>query len=420
MGLLTTNAAPLIGVDISSTAVKLLQLSQAGSRYRVEHYAVEPLPPNAVVEKNIVEVEAVGDAIRRAVQRSGARTKYAAAAVAGSAVITKVIPMPADLSEDDLEGQVQVEANQYIPYPIEEVSLDFEPIGPVKDNPEMQQILLAASRTENVDMRVAALDLGGLTAKVIDVEVFAMENAFRLIADQLSVPRDALVALVDVGATMITLSVLKNQRTIYSREQVFGGKQLTDEVMRRYGMSYEEAGLAKRQGGLPESYEIEVLEPFKEAMVQQVSRLLQFFFAGSEYSKVDQVVLAGGCASIPGIASQVEEQIGVPTVIANPLAMSDDWKRTKIGNIAMQGSKSADMYVTVSNTANGNAVLRAASAVCPLSLSTGACSSDASRRETSRASRTPASTAAADNPAETANGTSAGHRMISSGPCNFF
>src|SRR5690348_16771164 len=160
VGLLTSNAAPLIGVDISSTAVKLLQLSQAGSRYRVEHYAVEPLPPNAVVEKNIVEVEAVGDAIRRALQRSGARTKHAAAAVAGSAVITKVIPMPADLSDDDLEGQVQVEANQYIPYPIEEVSLDFEPIGPVKDNPEMQQILLAASRTENVDMRVAALDLG--------------------------------------------------------------------------------------------------------------------------------------------------------------------------------------------------------------------------------------------------------------------
>jgi type IV pilus assembly protein PilM len=320
VGLLTTNAAPLIGVDISSTAVKLLQLSQAGSRYRVEHYAVEPLPPNAVVEKNIVEVEAVGDAIRRAVQRSGARTKFAAAAVAGSAVITKVIPMPAELSEDDLEGQVQVEANQYIPYPIEEVSLDFETIGPVKDNPEMQQILLAASRTENVDMRVAALDLGGLTAKVIDVEVFAMENAFRLIADQLSVPRDALVALVDVGATMITLSVLKNQRTIYSREQVFGGKQLTDEVMRRYGMSYEEAGLAKRQGGLPESYEIEVLEPFKEAMVQQVSRLLQFFFAGSEFGKVDQVVLAGGCASIPGVADMVVEQLGVPCAVANPLA----------------------------------------------------------------------------------------------------
>jgi len=231
-----------------------------------------------------------------------------------------VIPMPADLSEDDLEGQIQVEANQYIPYPIEEVSLDFEVVGPVKDNPEMMNVLLAASRTENVDLRVAALDLGGLTARVIDVEAFAMENAFKLVADQLAVPKDAVVAVVDVGATMTTLIVLKNQRTIYSREQVFGGKQLTDEVMRRYGLSYEEAGLAKRQGGLPESYEIEVLEPFKEAMVQQISRLLQFFFAGSEYNKVDQVVLAGGCASITGVAEMVEEQLGVPCVVANPLA----------------------------------------------------------------------------------------------------
>jgi type IV pilus assembly protein PilM len=320
VGLFTPKAPVLIGVDISSTAVKLLQLSQTGSRYRVEHYAVEPLPPNAVVEKNIVEVEAVGDAIRRALSRSGAKTKFASAAVAGSAVITKIVPMPADLSEEDMEAQIQIEANQYIPYPIEEVSLDFEVLGPVKDNPDMVNVLLAASRTENVDLRVAALDLGGLSAKTMDVEAFAMENSFKLIADQLSVPKDAVVAVVDVGATMTTLIVLRSQRTIYSREQVFGGKQLTDEVMRRYGLSYEEAGLAKRQGGLPESYEIEVLEPFKEAMVQQISRLLQFFFAGSEYSRVDQIVLAGGCASISGVADMVEEQLGVPCVVANPLA----------------------------------------------------------------------------------------------------
>jgi type IV pilus assembly protein PilM len=320
VGLFTPKAAPLIGVDISSTAVKLLQLSEAGGRYRVEHYAVEPLPPNAVVEKNIVEVEAVGEAIRRALARSGAKVKHAAAAVAGSAVITRIIPMSADLSEDDLEGQIQVEANQYIPYPIEEVSLDFEVLGPVRDNPEMNNILLAASRTENVDMRIAALDLGGLTARVIDVEAFAMENAFAMVADQLAVSRDALVAVVDIGATMTTLAVLKNQRTIYSREQVFGGKQLTDEIMRRYGLSYEEAGRAKRKGGLPESYEMEALEPFKESLVQQVSRLLQFFFAGSEYSRVDQVVLAGGCASIDGITDILEQQLGVPCMVANPLA----------------------------------------------------------------------------------------------------
>ncbi|MDQ3618169.1 MAG: pilus assembly protein PilM [Pseudomonadota bacterium] len=310
----------MVGVDISSTAVKLLQLSRAGNRYRVEHYAVEPLPPNAVVEKNIVEVEAVGEAIKRAVARSGTRVRHAAAAVAGSAVITKVIPMPADLDDDDMESQIELEAVNYVPYPIEEVNLDFEVLGPMPNNPELVEVLLAASRAENVEVRASALELGGLIPRVMDVEAFAIENAFALLADQMNSPRDGIAALIDSGATMTTLNVLRNGRSLYSREQVFGGKQLTDEVMRRYGLSYEEAGLAKRQGGLPESYEIEVLEPFKEAMVQQVSRLLQFFYAGSEFNRVDQIVIAGGGASIPGIAQMVEEQLGVPTMIANPLA----------------------------------------------------------------------------------------------------
>jgi type IV pilus assembly protein PilM len=320
VGLITKSQVPLIGIDISSTAVKLLQLSRSGDRYRVEHYAVEPLPPNAVVEKNIVEVEAVGEAIRRAVSRSGTKAKYAAAAVAGSAVITKIIPMPAELDDDDMESQVELEAVNYIPYPIEEVNLDYEVLGIMPGNAEMVQVLLAASRSENVEMRASALELGGLTARVVDVEAFAIENAYALLAGTLNIPHDGIVAMVDVGATMTTLNILRNGRSLYSREQVFGGKQLTDEVMRRYGLSYEEAGLAKRQGGLPESYEIEVLEPFKEALVQQISRLLQFFYAGSEFNRVDQVVLAGGCASIPGVAEMVEEQLGVQTVVANPLA----------------------------------------------------------------------------------------------------
>lgn len=320
MGVITKSQPPLVGVDISSTAVKLLQLSRAGNRYRVEHYAVEPLPPSAVVEKNIVEPEAVGEAIKRAVARSGTRARHAAAAVAGSAVITKVIPMPADLEGDDLESQVELEAANHVPYPIDEVNFDFEVLGPMPNSPESVQVLLAASRAENVEVRSSALELGGLTPKVMDIEAFAIENAFSLLAEQMPVARDGIVALIDAGATMTTLNVLRNGRSLYSREQVFGGKQLTDEVMRRYGLSYDEAGQAKRQGGLPATYEAEVLEPFKEAMVQQISRLLQFFYAGSEFNRVDQIVIAGGCAAIPGIATMVEEQLGVPTMIANPLA----------------------------------------------------------------------------------------------------
>ncbi len=315
------NAPTILGLDISSTAVKLLELSRTGTRYRVESYAVEPLPPNSVVEKSIADVEAVGDAIRRAVKRSGTRAKHAAVAVSGSAVITKVIAMPAALTPDDMASQIELEADQYIPYPLEEVNLDFEVLGPSQKNPDMVDVLLAASRSENVDTRVAAVELGGLIAKVVDVEAYAMENVFGLIAEQMPSQGDgSTIAVVDVGATMTTLNVLHDGKIIYTRDQVFGGKQLTEEIMRRYGLSYEEAGMAKRQGGLPDNYLPEVLEPFKDAMAQQVSRSLQFFFSSSQYNSVDHIVMAGGSASISGVDEQIEAKVGAGTTIANPFA----------------------------------------------------------------------------------------------------
>ncbi len=312
-------APPLVGLDISSTAVKLLELGKNGDRYRVESYTVEPLPPNSVIEKNISDVEAVGEAIKRAVKRAGTRCKYAAAAVAGSAVITKVITMPANLTEDEMEQQIMLEADQYIPYPLEEVNLDFEILGPSENAPEQVDVLLAASRSENVDVRIAAIELGGLKPRIIDVEAYAMENAFALIAPQL--PDQGMgqtIAVIDVGSTMTTLNVIHNLKTIYTREQVFGGKQLTEEIQRRYGLSYEEAGMAKRQGGLPDNYVPEVLEPFKEAMTQQVSRSLQFFFSSSAYNNVDSIVLAGGSSMIDGIDEMIANKLGVPTIVSNP------------------------------------------------------------------------------------------------------
>lgn len=316
---------PLVGIDISSTAVKLLELSQttgrAGTSYRVEAYGVEPLPSNAVVEKNIAEVDAVGEAIRAAVKRSGTKAKNAAVAVSGSAVITKVISMPASLSDQDLESQIQLEADQYIPYPLEEVNIDFEVLGQSEKNPELVDVLLAASRSENVDDRVAALELAGLTAAVVDVEAYAMENACTQLVDQLPEGgEEQTIAIVDVGATTTTLNVLHNNKIIYTREQNFGGRQLTEEIQRRYGLSMEEAGMAKRQGGLPDNYVPEVLDPFKEAMVQQVSRSLQFFFSSSAYSSVEHIVLAGGSSSIPGVDDLIEEKLGTSASVANPFA----------------------------------------------------------------------------------------------------
>ncbi|MGH8560321.1 MAG: pilus assembly protein PilM [Methylococcales bacterium] len=325
---------PLIGIDISSAAIKLLELSKSGSRYRVECYAVEPLPKDAVIDKNIANVELVGNALKKVVKNSNTRLKHAAVAVAGSAVITKVISKKATLTSDELEGEIELEADQWIPYSLDEVRLDFEVLGPSENKPDYVDVLLAASRKEIVEDRVAALEIAGLKTKIVDVEANAMENSFSLIADQLPEGGDhQTIAIADIGATMTTLNIIYNKRIIYGREQNFGGRQLTEEIQRRYGLSYEEAGLAKKHGGLPDNYVSDVLDPFMQAMVQQISRSLQFFVSASVHRGIDAIVLAGGCASIPGIASLVQEQLGAPTIVANPFIKMDLANRIKPQNL---------------------------------------------------------------------------------------
>lgn len=215
MSFLRRASQPLVGIDISSTSVKILELPRGGGKYRVESYGVEPLPPNSVVEKNITDAELVGEAIGRAVVKTGTKTKTAACAVAGSAVITKVITMPSDLSEDDMESQIQLEADQYIPYPLEEISLDFQVLQPSENEPDKVDVMLAASRSDNIDIRTAALEVGGLQVKVVDVEAFALGNAVTLLAENDErIAESHILAIMDVGATTSTLSVLEDFKII--------------------------------------------------------------------------------------------------------------------------------------------------------------------------------------------------------------
>lgn len=334
----------MIGLDISSTSVKLLELNRVGDRYRVESYTVKALPPNAVVEKNIADPAAVAEVIRSMVKQSKTKLKHAAVAVAGSAVITKMIDMPMDLNDDAMESQIAAEADQYIPFPLEEVMLDFEVQGISPRNPDQVEVLLAACRRENVDVRQQVLNDADLIAEKIDIEAYCMERAFELIAEQLEDQEGQVVAIIDIGATMTTLSVLVDGKTVYTREQLFGGRQLTEEIQRRYGLSREEAGLAKKQGGLPDDYEMEVLAPFKDAVVQQVTRSLQFFFSASQYNDVDYIILAGGVASLEGLVGLIEEKLGTQTVVANPFARMS--VSSRVNAVSLANDAPALMIVT--------------------------------------------------------------------------
>src|SRR5690554_4166333 len=272
-------------------------------------------------EKAIVDAEAVGEAIRRAVKRSGAGAKEVAIAISGDAAITKVIQMPRHLRERDLEAQVEMQADQYIPFPMEEVAYDFEVLGPSEKDQDANDVLLVASRSENVEQRRAAVAAAGLVARVVDVEAFALENACKLMTHQMPDGGiDRVVAVVDFGASTTTFSVLKNLKVIYTRDFAFGGQQLTEEIMRTYGLSLEEAGRAKKEGGLPSNYQPEVLDAFIDDMSQQVSRSLQFFLAsGSGREQPDQILVCGGCANIPGVADVIGSRVGIPTEIGDPL-----------------------------------------------------------------------------------------------------
>ncbi len=312
---------PLLGLDITTSSVKLIELSQSGKRYRVESYAAEPTPPNSINEKNIVDAQAVGGAIRRAVKRAATKCRDVAIAISGDAAITKVIQMPASLADKDLEGQVEIQADQYIPFPMEEVSFDFEVIGANENDPDMNDVLLVATRTDNVDQRQAAVDAAGLGARVVDVEAFALENACQLLTHQM--PNGGVgqsVAVVDIGASATTFSVLDDLKVVYTRDFAFGGVQLTEEIMRTYGLSMEDAGRAKKEGGLPSNYQPEVLDPFIDDMTQQVSRSLQFYLAsGGGREQPDMILVCGGCANIPGIADVISSRVGIPTEIGDPL-----------------------------------------------------------------------------------------------------
>ncbi|MDR2239175.1 MAG: pilus assembly protein PilM [Zoogloeaceae bacterium] len=313
---------PLLGLDISSLSVKMVELSETSKGgYRVEGYAIEALPHDAVVEGNIANLDAVADAVKRARKLMGSSAKYVAMALPAAAVITKKIILPGELSERELEVQVESEANRSIPFALDEVNLDFQIIGPAPANPDEIEVLIAASRKEKVEDRVAVAEAAGLRPLIMDIETNAAQATLELLESRLpGGGKNQTVAFIDIGANVTSVMMLRNGQPVYTREQAFGGNRLTQDITRRYGMSREEAEAAKRTGNLPENFQNDLLKPFLSNLAQEVSRALQLFFTSTQYGQVDRIVLAGGCAVIPGIDAVVSGATRIDTAVANPFA----------------------------------------------------------------------------------------------------
>jgi len=311
----------IVGIDIGSHCVKAVLISQGSESYILEAIAKEVMPRGAIVDREIQDIEAVGKVITKIRSKIKSSAKLAAAAVSGQTVISKLIYMDAALNEQELASQIEIEADSLIPYPLDEVSLDFEPLDVNESDPSKINVLLSAARTESVEARVSALEIGGFDTKVIDVESYAISRSFDLILPLL--PEDAIhknVAIVDIGALMTLFSVTCAGEHLYSRDQLFGSEQYTRSIVSYYGKSFEEAEIAKLTNDLPPNYTFEVLAPFHTVLLQQIRRAIQMFLTSSGKEKIDYLVVSGGGAQLEGVIELLNEELGIQTVIANPFA----------------------------------------------------------------------------------------------------
>ncbi|APW48481.1 pilus assembly protein PilM [Rhodoferax antarcticus] len=333
--LFSRQPAAMLGLDVSSSSVKLVELGQdRAGRLVLENCAIVPLERGWITDGNIEKFDEVADAVRRLIKKSGTKTRNVAMALPPSAVITKKIVLPGGMSDQELELQVETEASQYIPFPLDEVSLDFCIVGPTANASGDVEVLIAASRREKVQDIQGLAEASGLKPVIVDVESYASRLATsRIIANLPNKGVDSIVALFEVGAMTTSMQVIRNDEVLYDRDQAFGGAQLTQMIIRQYGFSQEEAESKKRTGELPDDYKTVILQPFIDSLVQEVARAMQFFFTSTTHNKVDMVMLAGGSASLPGLTAAVTQQTGFACVVVNPfegMEISDNIRINKM------------------------------------------------------------------------------------------
>lgn len=320
LALFESKQGSLLGVDIGSSSVRVLELDKKNDKYIVSAYAREVIPDDVIDGKTINKPEALSAVISAALAKAKTKTKRVAVAVPDATVISKIIQLEEGLTDDESEELVLLEADKYIPYPIDEVSIDYQYLGDSSRGGAQQDVLVVASRSENVNSRVELLKECDLEVSVVDVESYAIERTCQLLKPLLyQQGEQANIAIVDIGEMVTHLTVLHDMRTTFSRDEVFGGHLLTQEIVEHYQMSPQDARQAKLSGALPDDYQDKVLNPFIDMVCLQVRRALQLFYSTTQHSEINQLLLAGQSSLLPGLVEKVQEAIEVQTEIVNPI-----------------------------------------------------------------------------------------------------
>lgn len=325
MGLFSRKNEGLVAIDISSTGIKLVELSSARSGYALKSMAVAPLPRDAIVENTVIDSMAVSQALLDVIEEAKPSTRNVAIAVSGNAVIIKSIMMPTS-TEFELESEIEFEADQHVPYDIEDVYLDFQILGQDPDDMMQMEVVLVACKREVVDDYQLVLSEAGLEAKCVDCAVFALENAAEasglLENDSAEEAYDGdgeyAVALVNIGANLTNVNILKNGQMAFVRDQFYGGQNLTEEIQKEHNLSYQAAEDMKKEAF--EDVSAEALERFYVGLTSELVRSLDFYAANHADSPVQRLYLSGGTALVPNIAEELEQRLGIATEVVNPFA----------------------------------------------------------------------------------------------------
>ena len=319
MKLFSSKSKAVVGVDIGTHSIKVVELSGSAANPRVVAWGVAPLPGNAFTENAIANVDAVTDVLSNVIVKSGIKGTEIAVAISSSHAITKILGMPVDLNDIELEEQINIEALHFIPYPIDEVNLDFEVMGKSSTNDQENDVLLVACRRTIVDDYIDLVENAGLTLKYVDIDTYAVERTYRS-QNNLGANSNEPVAIFDIGTNNSHLMVVNDSGIIYSRHQNFGATQLVKLIRKEYGVSADEAQEILNSSQPPGDFISAVQEPFVEMLQQEVSRALQFFYSSSSFSNIDSVVLCGACCALEGLASDLEVKMRAKVSVMDPVA----------------------------------------------------------------------------------------------------
>ncbi len=346
--MLFNRSKPVVGLDIGSSAVKAIELKKSGRGFKVTAIGIEPVPPDSIVDGAIMDAGAVTDAVRRVLQSPRFKAKDVVASLSGSSVIVKKISLPV-MSEADLADSIQWEAEQYIPFDIQDVNLDYQILTPVAERQGTMEVLLVAAKKDKIADYTGVVSAVGRKTVVVDVDAFALQNAF-----ETNYTDDAgkVVALVNAGASAININLVSGGTSLFTRDVGIGGNAFTEAVQKELGLPFEGAEDAKR--GLPvEGVRPEDIRPVLHAVMEnvllEIEKTFDFFKATSASDRIDRIVVSGGASMVDEFESALRERLGTE------VERFDPFRNVPIDPAALQGGSAAD-YAPVCAVALGLAL----------------------------------------------------------------